>query len=123
MVFSICPLKLLGITSNKSFTLCLKWKSPVNQGPIKRSTVSAPGFRTRNPMSTSGRREELCPENCLKPGLHIVAMVGKHHWKYVSDSVQTTFDTGQHFDYNIASFTSTVINCSVFSSCNDDSDH
>ena len=41
----------------------------------------------------------------------------------VSDSVPNSFDTREHFDYNIANLTSTVINCSISSSCNDRSDH
>ena len=47
----------------------------------------------------------------------------KHRCKHVSDSVPSSFDTFEHFDYNIASFTSIVINCSVSSSCNDRSNH
>ena len=47
----------------------------------------------------------------------------KHRYKHVSDSVPTNFDTHEHFDYNIASFTGIVINCSVSSSCNDRSNH
>ena len=41
----------------------------------------------------------------------------------VSDSVSSSFDTREHFDYNIASLTGIVINCSVSSSCNDRSNH
>ena len=47
----------------------------------------------------------------------------KHRCKYVSDSVPSSFDTREHFDYNIASFTNIVINCSSSSSCNDRSNH
>ena len=47
----------------------------------------------------------------------------KHHRKHVADSVPSSFDTREHFDYNIASFTGIVINCSVSSSCNDHSNH
>ena len=39
--------------------------------------------------------------------------------KRVPNSVPSNFGTNKHFDYNIASFTSVVINCSVSSSCND----
>ena len=37
--------------------------------------------------------------------------------KYVSNSVPSNFDTRKHFDYNIASLTSIVINYSVSSTC------
>ena len=37
----------------------------------------------------------------------------------VSDSVPSSLDTREHFDCNIANLTSTVINCSVSSGCND----
>ena len=47
----------------------------------------------------------------------------KHRCKHVSDSVPSSFDTREHFDYNIASLTGIVINCSVCSSCNDGSNH
>ena len=47
----------------------------------------------------------------------------KHRCKHVSDSVPSSFDTREHFDYNIASLTGIVINCSVSSSCNDRSNH
>ena len=48
----------------------------------------------------------------------------KHRCKHVSDSVPSSFDTREHFDYNIASLTGiVVINCSVSSSCNDRSNH
>ena len=47
----------------------------------------------------------------------------KHLCKHVSDSVPSSFDTREHFDYNIASLTSIVIGCSVSSSCNDRSNH
>ena len=43
----------------------------------------------------------------------------KHRCKHVSDSVLSSFDTREHFDYNITSLTSIVINFSVSSSCND----
>ena len=61
----------------------------------------------------------------LKPGhgLHIVVMVIKHRCKHVFDSVPSTFDTLEHFDYDIASLTGIVINCSVSSSWNDCSNH
>ena len=44
----------------------------------------------------------------------------EHRCKDVSDSVPSSFDIREHFDYNIASFTGIVINCSVSSSCNND---
>ena len=47
----------------------------------------------------------------------------KHRCKHVSDSVPNSSDTREHFDYNIASLTGIVINCSVSSSCNDRSNH
>ena len=47
----------------------------------------------------------------------------KHRCKHVSDSVPSSFDTREHFDYNIASLTGIVFNCSVSSSCNDRSNH
>ena len=47
----------------------------------------------------------------------------KHRRKHVSDSVPSSSDTREHFDYNIASFTAIVVNCSVSSSCNDRSNH
>ena len=47
----------------------------------------------------------------------------KHRCKHVSDSVPSSFDTREHFDYNIASLTGIVINCSVSSSCNDRSNY
>ena len=47
----------------------------------------------------------------------------KHCCKHVSDSVPSSFDTRKHFDYNIASLTDIVINCSVSSSSNDRSNH
>ena len=79
----------------------------------------------------------------LKPGLHISCKARKHmvtnmyfkawspyscngrnhHRKHVSDSVPSSSDTREHFDYNIASLTGIVINCSVSSSCNDRSNH
>ena len=43
----------------------------------------------------------------------------KHRRKHVSDSVPSSSDTREHFDYNITSSTGNVINCSVSSSCND----
>ena len=47
-----------------------------------------------------------------------------HRCKHVSDSsVPSSFDTCEHFDYNIASLTGIIINCSVSSSCNDRSNH
>ena len=53
----------------------------------------------------------VCAQS-VKPGLHIVVMV-----------VSNGFDTREHLDYNIASLTGIVINCSVSSSCNDRSNH
>ena len=47
----------------------------------------------------------------------------KHRRKHVSDSVPSSSDTCKHFDYNIASLTGIVINCSVSSSCNGCSNH
>ena len=47
----------------------------------------------------------------------------KHRRKHVFESVPSSSDTREHFDYNIASFTGIVINCSVSSSCNDRSNH
>ena len=47
----------------------------------------------------------------------------KHRSKHVSDSVPSSSDTREHFDCNIASLSSIVINCSVSSSCNDCSNH
>ena len=47
----------------------------------------------------------------------------KHRCKHASDSVPGSFDTCEHFDYNTASLTGIVINCSVSSSCNDRSNH
>ena len=47
----------------------------------------------------------------------------KHLCKHVSDSVPSSFDTLGHFDCNIASLASIVINCSVSSGCNDCSKH
>ena len=47
----------------------------------------------------------------------------KHCCEHVPDSVPHNFDTREHFDYIIASFTGIVINCSVSSSCNDRSHH
>ena len=43
----------------------------------------------------------------------------KHRCKHVSESVPSGSDTREHFDYNIASLTCIVINCSVSSSFND----
>ena len=59
----------------------------------------------------------------VKPGLHIVISGRKHRRKHVSDSVPSSSDTRGHFDYNIASLTGIVINCSVSSNCNDRSNH
>ena len=47
----------------------------------------------------------------------------KHRLKHVSDSVLSISDTCEHFDYNIASLTGIVMNCSVSSSCNDRTNH
>ena len=47
----------------------------------------------------------------------------KHLCKHVSDSVPSSFDTREHFDYNIARFTSIANNCSVSFGCNDRSNH
>ena len=47
----------------------------------------------------------------------------KHRCKDVSDSVPSSFDIREHFAYNIASLTGIVINCKVYSSCNDRSNH
>ena len=47
----------------------------------------------------------------------------KHRCKHDSDSVPSSFDTREHFAYNIASFTGIVINCSVSFSYNDPSNH
>ena len=47
----------------------------------------------------------------------------KHPCKHLSDSVPNSFDTREHFDYNIASLTDIVIYCSVSSSSNDLSNH
>ena len=47
----------------------------------------------------------------------------KHHCKHVSGSVPSSFATRERFDYNIASLTGIVINCSVFSSCSYRSNH
>ena len=47
----------------------------------------------------------------------------KHRRKHVPNSVPSNFDVCGHFDCNIASFTSIVINGSVSSSCNDRSHH
>ena len=58
----------------------------------------------------------------LKPGLHIVVMVVSTVAN-VSDSVPSSFDTREHFDYDNASLTGTLINCSVSSSCNDGINH
>ena len=58
----------------------------------------------------------------IKPGLHS-CNDRKHRRKHVSNSVPSSLDAREHFDYSIASFTSTVISCSVFSSCNDRSQH
>ena len=43
--------------------------------------------------------------------------------RYIPNSVPSNFDTDEHFDYNIPSFTSIAINCSVSSSCTDRSHH
>ena len=42
---------------------------------------------------------------------------------YTTDFVPSSFDTRDHFDYNIASLIGIVINCSVSSNCNDHSNH
>ena len=47
----------------------------------------------------------------------------KHRRKHVSDSVPSSYDAREHFDYNIASLTGIVFNCSVSSSCSDRSNH
>ena len=47
----------------------------------------------------------------------------KHRRKHVSDSVPSSSDTREHFDYNMAILTGIVINCSVSSSCSDCSNH
>ena len=47
----------------------------------------------------------------------------KHRCKHVSDSVPSSFDTSEHFDYNIASLTGIVLNCSASFSWNDPSHH
>ena len=47
----------------------------------------------------------------------------KQRCKHVSDSVPSSFDTREHFDYNIAGLTGNLINCSVSSSCTDRSNH
>ena len=47
----------------------------------------------------------------------------KHRLKHVSDSVSNSSDTREPFDYNIASLTGVVINCSVSSSSNDRANH
>ena len=47
----------------------------------------------------------------------------KHRRKHVSDSVPSSSDTHEHFDYNIASLTGIVINCLVSSICNDRNNH
>ena len=39
----------------------------------------------------------------------------KHRCKRISDPVLSNFDTREHFDYNIVSLTSIVMNCSVSS--------
>ena len=52
--------------------------------------------------------------------LHIVysLIVVKYCCKHVSNSDPSSFDTCKHFDYNITSLTSIVINCSVSSGRN-----
>ena len=47
----------------------------------------------------------------------------EHRCKHISDSVLSSFDTHEHFDYNIASLTGIAINCSVSSNCNDRNNH
>ena len=47
----------------------------------------------------------------------------KHRRKHVPNSVLSNSDAGEHFDCNITSFTSILINCSVSSSSNDRSHH
>ena len=63
--------------------------------------------------------DDPIPLHILKPGLHIVAMVVITIPNMFPDSVPSNSDTREHFDYNIASLTGIVINCSVPSSCND----
>ena len=54
----------------------------------------------------------------LKPGLHIVVIVAS-----TVTNMFVTLDAHENFDYNITSLTGIVINCSISSSCNDQSNH
>ena len=55
----------------------------------------------------------------FKPGLHIVAMIVSTVASIFPTLSQAILNTREHFDCNITSFTSIVINCSVLSSWND----
>ena len=65
-------------------------------------------------LGSWSKAKAWCPYSCNG---------SKHRRKHVSDSVPSSSDTPEHFDYNIASLTGIVINCSDSSSCNDRSNH
>ena len=73
-----------------------------------------PSSKTFKLISSGGLYKAWSPYSCNGR---------KHRHKHVSDSVPSSCDTREHFDYNIASLAGTVINCSVSSSCNDRSNH
>ena len=73
-----------------------------------------------SPRFVLGRENVLCVAEVVNRLLKADCTDFKHRCKH---SVLSSFDTREHFDYNIASFTGTVINCSVSSSCNDRSNH
>ena len=91
----------------------------VTKFPVEKLSTSE-GI-TKNLTGGGGGRNTPLPLR-LNPGLHIM-MIVMIVSTVTNMSVPSNFDAPEHFDYNIASFTSIVINCSVSCSCSDRSHH